>query len=208
MNTLIIGIAGGSGSGKTTLTNRLAAEFGDELMVISHDSYYRAHDDMSYEERCRLNYDHPDAYETELLIAHLDALRRGEGVDCPNYSFKIHNRTEETTRIEPSRVILLEGILILADEALRERMDIKVFVDADADIRVLRRIRRDIRDRARTLESVSEQYQKTVKLMHDRFVEPSKKEADLIVPSGGKNPVVLGLLSSRIREFLREAETV
>ena len=206
MKTLIIGIAGGSGSGKTTLTKRLSAEFPGELTVISHDSYYRAHDDMSYEERCLLNYDHPDAYETELLIAHLDALRRGERVECPVYDFRVHNRSAETRVIEPSRVILLEGILILADEALRERLDIRVFVDADADIRVLRRIKRDMRDRARSLESVSEQYQKTVKLMHDLYVEPSKKEADIIIPKGGKNPVVLDLLTSRIREFLRETE--
>ena len=206
MKTLIIGIAGGSGSGKTTLTKRLSAEFPGELTVISHDSYYRAHDDMSYEERCLLNYDHPDAYETELLISHLDALRRGERVECPVYDFRVHNRSAETRVIEPSRVILLEGILILADEALRERLDIRVFVDADADIRVLRRIKRDMRDRARSLESVSEQYQKTVKLMHDLYVEPSKKEADIIIPKGGKNPVVLDLLTSRIREFLMETE--
>ena len=206
MKSLIIGIAGGSGSGKTTLTKRLSAEFPDELTVISHDSYYRAHDDMSYDERCLLNYDHPDAYETELLIAHLDALRRGNSVECPVYDFRVHNRAAETKVIQPSRVILLEGILILADEALRERLDIRVFVDADADIRVLRRIKRDMRDRARSLESVSEQYQKTVKLMHDLYVEPSKKEADIIIPKGGKNPVVLGLLTSRIREFLMETE--
>ena len=206
MRTLIIGIAGGSGSGKTTLTKRLAAEFPGELTVVSHDSYYRAHDDMAYEERCLLNYDHPDAYETELLISHLDALRRGETVECPVYDFRVHNRASETRVIQPSRVIVLEGILILADEALRERLDIRVFVDADADIRVLRRIKRDMRDRARSLESVSEQYQKTVKLMHDLYVEPSKKEADIIVPKGGKNPVVLGLLTSRIREFLLETE--
>lgn len=206
MRTLIIGIAGGSGSGKTTLTKRLAAEFPGELTVVSHDSYYRAHDDMDYEERCLLNYDHPDAYETELLISHLDALRRGETVECPVYDFRVHNRASETRVIQPSRVIVLEGILILADEALRERLDIRVFVDADADIRVLRRIKRDMRDRARSLESVSEQYQKTVKLMHDLYVEPSKKEADIIIPKGGKNPVVLGLLTSRIREFLLETE--
>ena len=206
MKSLIIGIAGGTGSGKTTLTKRLSAEFPDELTVISHDSYYRAHDDMSYEERCRLNYDHPDAYETEMLISHLDALRRGERVKCPVYDFRVHNRAAETRVIEPTRVILLEGILILADEALRERLDIRVFVDADADIRVLRRIKRDMRDRARSLESVSEQSQKTVKLMHDLYVEPSKKEADIIIPKGGKNPVVLDLLTSRIREFLRETE--
>lgn len=206
MKTLIIGIAGGSGSGKTTLTNRLAAEFPGRLTVVSHDSYYRAHDDMSYDERCKLNYDHPDAYETEMLISHLDALRRGESVECPVYDFRVHNRSAETRIIRPSRVVVLEGILILADPALRERLDIKVFVDADADIRVLRRIRRDMRDRARSLDSVSEQYQKTVKLMHDEFVEPSKKEADIIIPKGGKNPVVLGLLTSRIREFLRETE--
>ena len=206
MKTLIIGIAGGSGSGKTTLTKRLAAEFPGELTVISHDSYYRAHDSMSYEERCLLNYDHPDAYETDLLIAHLDALRRGESVECPVYDFRVHNRAAETRVIRPSRVIVLEGILILADEALRDRLDIRVFVDADADIRVLRRIKRDMRDRARSLESVSEQYQKTVKLMHDLYVEPSKKEADIIIPKGGKNPVVLDLLTSRIREFLTETE--
>ncbi len=204
MKTLMIGVAGGTGSGKTTLTKRLSAELGGNITVLSHDDYYKAHDELSYEQRCRLNYDHPDAFDTDLLITHLEALRRGESVEIPTYDFTVHNRASATKTVLPNRIILLEGILILADPALCRQLDIRVFVDTDADVRLLRRIRRDMRDRGRSLESITEQYLNTVKPMHEQFVEPSKKNADIVIPQGGKNPAALALLLGRAREFLRE----
>ena len=184
---LVIGIAGGSGSGKTTLTHRLTQALGDDATVLTHDSYYRAHANMTYEELAQLNYDHPDAYENDLLVRHLDALRRGESVQRPVYDFAIHNRTEQTVTVEPSRVIVVEGILILANPALRSHMDLRVFVDAPADLRILRRLRRDVRERGRSIESVIEQYLATVRPMHDAFVEPSKRYADIVVPTDGES---------------------
>ena len=184
---LVIGIAGGSGSGKTTLTHRLTQALGDDATVLTHDSYYRAHANMTYEELSQLNYDHPDAYENDLLVRHLDALRRGESVQRPVYDFAIHNRTEQTVTVEPSRVIVVEGILILANPALRSHMDLRVFVDAPADLRILRRLRRDVRERGRSIESVIEQYLATVRPMHDAFVEPSKRYADIVVPTDGES---------------------
>ena len=204
MKTLMIGVAGGTGSGKTTLTKRLSAELGGNITVLSHDDYYKAHDELTYEQRCRLNYDHPDAFDTDLLITHLEALRRGESVEIPTYDFTVHNRSNVTKTVLPNRIILLEGILILADPALCRQLDIRVFVDTDADVRLLRRIRRDMRDRGRSLESITEQYLNTVKPMHEQFVEPSKKNADIVIPQGGKNPAALALLLGRAREFLRE----
>lgn len=184
---LVIGIAGGSGSGKTTLTHRLTQALGDDATVLTHDSYYRAHANMTYEELAQLNYDHPDAYENDLLVRHLDALKRGESVQRPVYDFAIHNRTEQTVTVEPSRVIVVEGILILANPALRSHMDLRVFVDAPADLRILRRLRRDVRERGRSIESVIEQYLATVRPMHDAFVEPSKRYADIVVPTDGES---------------------
>ncbi len=184
---LVIGIAGGSGSGKTTLTHRLTQALGDDATVLTHDSYYRAHANMTYEELSQLNYDHPDAYENDLLVRHLDALRRGESVQRPVYDFAIHNRTKQTVTVEPSRVIVVEGILILANPALRSHMDLRVFVDAPADLRILRRLRRDVRERGRSIESVIEQYLATVRPMHDAFVEPSKRYADIVVPTDGES---------------------
>ena len=184
---LVIGIAGGSGSGKTTLTHRLTQALGDDATVLTHDSYYRAHANMTYEELSQLNYDHPDAYENDLLVRHLDALRRGESVQRPVYDFAIHNRTEQTVTVVPSRVIVVEGILILANPALRSHMDLRVFVDAPADLRILRRLRRDVRERGRSIESVIEQYLATVRPMHDAFVEPSKRYADIVVPTDGES---------------------
>ena len=205
-NILMIGIAGGTGSGKTTLMKNLVGKFGDVVTVVSHDNYYRRHDEMTYEERCRINYDEPAAFENELMAVHLDALRRGESVQCPVYDYTVHNRSDETVTIEPKQVIIIEGILIFADEALRNLMDIKIFVDTDADIRLCRRIKRDVNKRGRTLESVLTQYQETVKPMHEKYVEPSKRFADLVVPEGGKNYVALDMIIDRIQRHLNEAE--
>ena len=203
---LMIGIAGGTGSGKTTLMKRLVEHFGDVVTVVSHDNYYKRHDDMTYEERCLINYDEPAAFENALMASHLEALRRGESVQCPVYDYTVHNRSDETVTIEPKQVIIIEGILIFADEALRERMDIKIFVDTDADIRLCRRIKRDVNKRGRSIESVLTQYMQTVKPMHEKYVEPSKKYADLVVPEGGKNVVALDVLVDRIQRHLNEQE--
>ncbi len=202
MDVLTIGIAGGTGSGKTTITKRIVEAFGSDTAVIHHDSYYKAHDAMLFDERERLNYDHPDAFDTDLFLQHIRDLKRGAAVDCPVYDFTIHNRTEETVKIRPARVLVVEGILIFADERLCREMDIKIFVDTDADERVLRRIVRDVRDRGRTVESVREQYLATVKPMHEQFVEPSKRRADIIIPQGGKNQVALSVLLNRIKTYL------
>jgi uridine kinase len=201
---LVIGIAGGTGSGKTTLMKRLVERFSADVTVLSHDNHYRRRDDMPFEERCKVNYDEPAALETDLMARHLDALRRGQAIDCPVYDFSQHNRSNETVRIEPKRVIIVEGILIFENKQLRDLMDIKIFVDTDADIRLCRRIRRDVRERGRTLESVIEQYQTTVKPMHEKYVEPSKRYAHIVVPEGGKNAVALEMIEGRIRRHLEE----
>lgn len=205
-NVMIIGIAGGTGSGKTTLAKHIAHAFGDRVAVIAHDSYYRAQNDKSYEERCRQNYDHPDAFETELLCEHLERLSAGEAVDIPVYDYSIHNRSDKTERKEARTVIILEGILIFSDPILRDRMDLKIFVDTDADERILRRIIRDTEERGRTLDSIITQYLTTVKPMHDAFVEPYKRYADIIVPGGGANPVALDMIMTRIRLQLDAGE--
>ena len=202
---LVIGIAGGTGSGKTTLMKNLITEFSGTVTVLSHDNYYKRHDELTYEERCKLNYDEPAALETDLMARHLDILRSGEAIDCPVYDFTVHNRSDETVRITPEKVIIVEGILIFENKELRDLMDVKIFVDTDADVRLCRRIKRDVRDRGRSLESVIEQYQTTVKPMHEQYVEPSKKFADIIVPEGGKNMVALDMIMGRIRRHLEEA---
>ena len=202
---LVIGIAGGTGSGKTTLMKNLITEFSDVVTVLSHDNYYKRHDDMTYEERCGLNYDEPDALETDLMARHLDVLRQGGAIDCPVYDFTVHNRSNDTIRITPEKVIIVEGILIFENKELRDLMDIKVFVDTDADVRLCRRILRDVEERGRTLESVVTQYQTTVKPMHEKYVEPSKKHADIIIPEGGRNLVALDMIMGRIRRHLEEA---
>ena len=199
---LVIGIAGGTGSGKTTLMKNLIARFGDVVTVLSHDNYSRRHDELTYEERSALNYDEPAAMDTELMVRHLDALRHWQEIDCPVYDFSVHNRSDETIRVVPRKVIIVEGILIFADEALRNLMDIKIFVDTDADVRLCRRIKRDVNKRGRTLESVLTQYQTTVKPMHEKYVEPSKKHANLVVLEGGKNWVALDLIMGRIQRHL------
>lgn len=204
-NILVIGIAGGTGSGKTTLMKNIVDRFRDRVAVISHDSYYKRHDELSYEERCALNYDEPNALDTSLLAYHLDQLRHGKAVECPVYDFTLHNRSNDTVRIEPRPVIIVEGILIFENEPLRELMDIRIFVDTDADIRLCRRVKRDVNKRGRSLESVLTQYQTTVKPMHEQYVEPSKKYANLVVPEGGKNVVALDMIVGRIQRHLDEA---
>ncbi|MBO4769938.1 MAG: uridine kinase [Clostridia bacterium] len=203
METLLIGIAGGTGSGKTTVTCRIAETFAGEVCVIYHDNYYRAHDELTYEERAKLNYDHPDAFDTPLFLNDLKALKAGRTVECPVYDYSAHNRSkDETVRIEPKRIIVADGILIFYEKELRELFDIKIFIDTDADVRILRRLMRDVSQRGRTVESVVTQYLTTVKPMHEQFVEPTKRYADVIIPEGGRNPVALEMLFSRIRQHM------
>ena len=204
---LIIGIAGGSGSGKSTIARRLVEEFGDKVTVLRHDDYYKAHHDITYEERTRINYDCPDAFDTDLMAEHLRLLREGKAVDCPVYDYKIHDRSDEVRRVEPNSVLIIDGILVLAEKQLRDLMDIKIFVDTDADVRIIRRIIRDVRDRQRTLESVVNQYLDTVKPMHEMYVEPSKKYADIIIPEGGRNIVALDMIKHRVNRELGISET-
>ena len=203
-NILVIGIAGGSGSGKTTLMKRLVERFGDDVSVLSHDNYYKRHDELTFEERAVLNYDEPDALDTSLLVYQLDQLRHGMAIDCPVYDFTLHNRSNETIHVEPEKVIIVEGIMIFVDPNLRALMDIKIFVDTDADIRLCRRIKRDVTKRGRSLESEIKQYKDTVKPMHEKYVEPSKKFADLVVPEGGKNQVALDMIEGRIQRHLED----
>ncbi len=201
---LVIGIAGGSGSGKTTLTNQIAAQFLEQVTVIKHDNYYKAHDDMDYEERSRLNYDHPNAFDTELMIEHLKALKKGESIECPIYDYTIHNRSKDTITIVPNKVIIVEGILIFENKDLCDLMDIRIFVDTDADLRIIRRIQRDVMERARSLESVINQYIETVKPMHEQYVEPSKKNANVIVPEGGYNQAAMEMIRNHIKNHLEQ----
>ena len=205
-NILVIGIAGGTGSGKTTLMKNLIEEFQSDVTILSHDNYYKRHDDLTYEERCKLNYDEPAALETDLMAYHLDQLRHGQAIDCPVYDFTVHNRSQETVHIVPRKVIIVEGILIFENKTLRDLMDIRIFVDTDADVRLCRRIKRDVNKRGRSLESVLQQYQETVKPMHERYVEPSKKFANIVVPEGGKNEVALDMIVGRIQRHLKEVE--
>ena len=199
---LLIGIAGGSASGKSTLAKNISKTFGDSVAILNHDSYYRAQDHLPLEERVKTNYDQPDAFETDLLLTHLQALKAGHAVEVPVYDYTIHNRTSETQTILPRRVVILEGILIYSDPRITDMLDMKLYVDTEADIRLLRRIKRDVEFRGRTLDSVLKQYEATVKPMHDAFVEPSKRVADLIFPGGGKNPAALSIIYAHIRAEL------
>ena len=202
---ILIGIAGGTGSGKSTLVKEIAAEFKDDsVCMLSHDYYYKAHDDMPFEQRCKLNYDHPNAYDTDMMVEHLQLLKQGLTIHRPVYDFSDHNRAREVVEVTPAKVIIVEGILIFADESLRNLFDIKLFVDTDADVRILRRILRDVEERGRTLESVVTQYLTTVKPMHEQFVEPSKKYADIIIPEGGHNLVALDMIMERVRAHLEQ----
>ena len=202
MDMITIGIAGGTGSGKTTITKRIMKEFGNDVSVLYHDNYYKRHDELSYAERTKLNYDHPNAFDTDLLVQHLEALRRGETIECPVYDYTVHNRSDKTIRVKPAKVVVVEGILIFAEPELCKRMDVKIFVDTDADVRILRRIVRDTRDRGRDLESIVSQYLATVKPMHEMFVEPSKRNADIIIPTGGHNRVATDFVMERIRAHI------
>ena len=205
-SVMTIGIAGGTGSGKTTITRRLQQKFSSNVSVIYHDNYYKAHNDLNYEQRSLLNYDCPDAFDTELMLRDLKRLRAGEAIRCPVYDYTIHNRSDKTVLVKPSPVVIVEGILILQDPRLCELLDIKIFVDTDADVRILRRIVRDVRDRGRSLESVVDQYLTTVKPMHEMYVEPSKRNADIIVPEGGHNLVAMDMLIERINAHVSGVE--
>jgi uridine kinase len=203
MKPVIIGIAGGTGSGKTTVARAIYDRVGkDRIEWISHDSYYRNFDALTHDERQKINFDHPDSLETELLARHLDVLCKGSSVEIPLYDFATHARKAATQRVEPRRVIIVEGILVLAEPELRKRIDIKLFVDTPPDIRFVRRLVRDIQSRGRTLESVVEQYLTTVRPMHEEFVEPSKRYADLIIPEGGENQVAIDAIISRVERLV------
>lgn len=202
MSTIIIGIAGGTGSGKTTLTRHLKEHFGSSVTVIGHDSYYKRQEGTTYEERVLQNYDHPSAFDTDLLIQHLRELKEGRSIQCPVYSYVDYNRTDQTVEIFPTRVLIVEGVLIFQDPVLRELFDIKIFVETDADERILRRALRDVEERGRTLRSVANQYLTTVKPMHEQYVEPSRKYADIIVLQGGHNLVALDMIMQRIQNHI------
>jgi uridine kinase len=201
--TLVMGIAGGSGSGKTTIARALASRFGPEkVAVLVQDAYYRDRSDQPLEERATINYDHPDAFDEPLLLAHVRALATGTAVNRPVYDYALHVRSKETVRLDTAPVLIVEGILVLAVPALRDLLDVKIFVDTDADVRILRRLRRDVAERGRTIDSVITQYLDTVRPMHNAFIEPSKRHADIIIPEGGRNDVAIGMLSTRVEAFL------
>jgi len=204
MGPVIIGLAGGTGSGKTSVARKVRAHFPEErVIIVNHDAYYRDRSDLPPEERERLNYDHPSAFENDLLIDHLRSLLRGEAVELPEYDFDRHERSRGTRRVGPADIVLLEGILVLESETIRSLMDIRIYIDEDADERLIRRLRRDIQERGRTIESVLDQYQRTVRPMHLQFVEPSKRHADLIVPVGAHNEVAIDFIVTKIAEILR-----
>lgn len=203
MHTIFIGIAGGTGSGKTTLTEHLARRFGGEISVVHHDNYYKRQD-RPFEERCLQNYDHPAAFDTDLMVQDLLLLKKGQPIHCPVYDYSIHNRTDDTVEVAPAPVVIVEGILIFQDKALRDLLDIKIFVETDADVRILRRAQRDVEERGRSLTSVINQYLATVKPMHEQFVEPSRKFADIVVLEGGHNLVALDMIVQRIANHIAE----
>ena len=203
---MVVGIAGGTGSGKTTITKKLMQRFGGDVSVIYHDNYYKAHHNMSYEERSRLNYDHPDSFDTDLLIQAVKDLKAGHSVTCPVYDYTIHDRSDKVIVVKPAKVIIVEGILIFQSRELCQQMDIKIYVDTDADVRILRRIVRDVRDRGRSLDSVVNQYLSTVKPMHEQFVEPSKRNADIIIPEGGHNQVAMEMVMERVRAHIERCK--
>ena len=202
-NVLVIGIAGGSGSGKTTLAKNICDHFADRISLLRHDDYYKCQDHLSMEERVKTNYDHPYAFDTDLLIYHIDELKAGRNIFSPTYDYSRHTRSGEVREVKANKVVLLEGILILENPALRDRLDMKIYVDTDADERILRRLLRDVKERGRSLDSVIGQYLATVKPMHEAFVEPSKRYADIIVPVGGENTVALGMIIDRVEKHLK-----
>lgn len=203
MNTIIIGVAGGTGSGKSTFTNRLKNYFGDQISVVYHDNYYKRQDSLSFEERTKTNYDHPDALETDLLIEHLKALKDGKAVQCPVYDYTVHNRSDRFIEIRPSKIIVVEGIMVLQDERVRNLLDIKVYVEADADERILRRVLRDVEERGRDLRGIIDQYLTTVKPMHYLYVEPTRSKADIVINSG-MNDVAYDLFRHKIEWLLAD----
>ena len=201
-NVLVIGIAGGSGSGKTTLAKNICDHFSDGISILRHDDYYKCQDDIPMEERVKTNYDHPHAFDTDLLIYHIDELKAGRNILSPTYDYSRHTRSGKVREVKANKVVVLEGILILENPALRDRLDMKIFVDTDADERILRRILRDVKERGRSLDSVIDQYLATVKPMHEAFVKPSKRYADIIVPIGGENRVACDMIIDRIEKHL------
>lgn len=206
IQNLIIGIAGGTGSGKTTLADRIIEELNDpNIVVIKQDAYYKSHSELPFDERNKINFDHPYAFDTKFLIQHIGTLKNNQSVKMPVYDFKTHLRKKETILVEPHKVIILEGILLFENKELRNLLDIKIFVDTDSDIRILRRLKRDINERGRTFESVYSQYVDTVRPMHLEFVEPSKKYADIIVPEGGLNPIAIDMIVSKIKSILKDS---
>ncbi len=202
MNCVLIGIAGGTGSGKSTFTNRLKDAFSDDIAVLYHDNYYKSQDGIPFEERKKMNYDHPEAFETELLLKQLKQLQSGQAIECPVYDYKVHNRSEAVVKVQPKRVIIVEGILVFADRRLCDMFDIRIFVEADADERILRRVIRDVKERGRDIEGVVEQYLTTVKPMHYLYVEPTKPLADIIINSG-MNEVAFDLVKTKIENILK-----
>lgn len=200
----MLGVAGGSASGKTTIINKIKDYFGNDIAVLSHDSYYKAHDAMPFEERCKLNYDHPDSFESERMAEDVRKLIKGHAIEMPVYDYCIHNRSKETVTIEPKTVIIIEGILVLENRELRDLMDVKIYVDTDADERLMRRMQRDMVERGRSIESIIKQYSETVKPMHEEFVEPSKKYADVIIPRGGENAPGIDMLTTYLTKMLQE----
>lgn len=199
---IIIGIAGGTGSGKTSITNAIFAEVGEHLTIIPQDSYYKDYSELSFEERSNINFDHPNAFDYELLIEHISSIKKKVPINVPIYDFKTHSRLEKTTLVQPTKIIVVEGILVFENKKLRDIMDIKIFVDTDADVRILRRIERDMKERGRSLESIMTQYRETVRPMHNEFVEPSKRFADIIIPEGGQNIIGIDMIVAKIKSII------
>lgn len=202
----IVGVAGGTASGKTTIVNRIAEYFGNDIVVINHDSYYKPYRDLSFEERKLVNYDHPDTFETDRMANDIRDLIKGHSIEMPVYDYTIYTRSDKTVRVDPKPVIIIEGILILENKELRDLMDAKIYVDTDADERLMRRIRRDMTERARSIESIMDQYAATVKPMHEEFVEPSKKYADIIIPRGGGNETGIGMLMEYLKHLIAQGK--
>ncbi|MDK0660764.1 uridine kinase [Clostridium perfringens] len=204
---IFIGITGGTGSGKSTIAKEIYRQFGEDcIAMIEQDSYYKDQSHLSMEDRVKTNYDHPNAFDNNLLVSHLESLLNGHSIQKPSYDFSIHNRIEDTTKVEPKEIVIVEGILILEDPRIRELLDIKIYVDTDADVRIIRRMVRDINERGRTIESVINQYLNVVKPMHNQFTEPTKKFADLIIPEGGHNKVAIDIIVAKIKEVLGKYE--
>ncbi len=202
---ILIGIAGGTGSGKSTIAREIYNRFNEDcIAMVEQDSYYKDQSNIAFEERIKINYDHPKAFDTELLVEHLKTLLKGEAIEKPLYDFEIHNRKKETVRVEPKDIIIVEGILILEDPAIRDILDIKIYVDTDADVRIIRRMLRDINERGRTVDSVINQYLNVVRPMHMQFVEPTKRYADIIIPEGGHNKVAIDIIVANIKQILQK----